>query len=70
VASLGGIGFTVAMFVTGLAFSDPALADASKAGALGASAIAACLGAALCLTVRRRADRDEDAAGELVAVGG
>ncbi len=44
VATLAGIGFTVSLFIAGLAFDDPALADAAKLGILAASAIAAILG--------------------------
>jgi NhaA family Na+:H+ antiporter len=44
---LGGIGFTMALFITALAFPDPMLADASKAGVLIASALSAALGMAL-----------------------
>jgi NhaA family Na+:H+ antiporter len=43
---LGGIGFTMALFITALAFEDPALAAASKVGVLGASVTAAALGMA------------------------
>jgi NhaA family Na+:H+ antiporter len=45
---LGGIGFTMALFITALAFQDPALAAASKLGVIGASVVAAGLGM-LCL---------------------
>jgi NhaA family Na+:H+ antiporter len=44
---LAGIGFTMALFLTALAFEDPALAAASKIGVLGASALASFLGVAL-----------------------
>jgi NhaA family Na+:H+ antiporter len=44
---LAGIGFTMALFLTALAFEDPALAAASKLGVLGASALASFLGVAL-----------------------
>ena len=44
---LGGIGFTMALFITALAFEAPALAAASKVGVLGASVAAAALGMAL-----------------------
>ena len=37
---LGGIGFTVAIFVAGLAFDDPTLVDEAKLGILGASLVA------------------------------
>jgi len=45
VGLLGGIGFTVSMFVTDLAFTDPSMSEAVKAGVLGASVVAALLGA-------------------------
>jgi NhaA family Na+:H+ antiporter len=38
---LGGIGFTMALFITALAFQDPALAAASKIGVMAASVLAA-----------------------------
>ena len=41
---LAGIGFTVSLFVNGLAFDDPALIDEGKAGILAASAIAGLAG--------------------------
>jgi NhaA family Na+:H+ antiporter len=43
-AALAGIGFTVSLFIAGLAFDDPALADAAKVGILAASTLAAALG--------------------------
>ena len=49
-AALGGIGFTVSLFIAGLAFTDPQLADAAKLAILAASVVAAALGAALLLT--------------------
>ena len=42
---LAGVGFTVAIFIAGLAFEDAALAAAAKTGILVASAIAGILGA-------------------------
>jgi Na+/H+ antiporter NhaA len=42
---LAGIGFTVSLFVAGLAFTDAALADQAKLGILAASALAAAVGA-------------------------
>jgi NhaA family Na+:H+ antiporter len=53
IGALAGIGFTVSIFVTGLAFADVALQDEAKLGILTASLLAAMLGAAV-LTVRRR----------------
>lgn len=41
---LAGIGFTMAIFITTLAFTDPALVAASKVGILGASVLATALG--------------------------
>jgi Na+/H+ antiporter NhaA len=43
-AALAGIGFTVALFITDLAFDDPALRDEAKTGVLAASIAAALLG--------------------------
>lgn len=55
-AAIAGIGFTVSIFVAGLAFDDPALTDQAKIGVLAASVAAALLGAAtLSTTSRRRA---------------
>jgi Na+:H+ antiporter, NhaA family len=45
IAGLAGIGLTVSIFVTGLAFSDPALRDQATVGILAASLVAATLGA-------------------------
>ena len=56
-AALAGIGFTVSIFVTGLAFDDSALQVESKIGVLIASTIAAALGTALLL--RRNAEAEE-----------
>jgi NhaA family Na+:H+ antiporter len=50
---LAGIGFTVSIFIAGLAFADPLVTDASKAGILAASLAAGLLGAALLLPRRR-----------------
>lgn len=52
VAALGGIGFTVSLFITELAFTDRALADAAKVGVLAGSMLAAALGCLL-LALRR-----------------
>jgi NhaA family Na+:H+ antiporter len=51
VAAIAGIGFTVSLFVAGLAFpAAPELEDAAKIGILGASVLAALLGAAILLS--------------------
>ena len=44
VSILGGIGFTMALFVEGLAFTDPAQRSAAKVGVLGASIVTGVLG--------------------------
>jgi NhaA family Na+:H+ antiporter len=44
VGSLGGIGFTMSLFITNLAFSDPALVVAARFAVLLGSAIAAVVG--------------------------
>jgi len=49
-AGLAGIGFTVSLFITDLAFEDPSLQAASKIGILGASLAASLIGA---LVLRR-----------------
>lgn len=41
---LGGIGFTMALFIAGLAFQDPALLDHAKVGVLAASAVTGVVG--------------------------
>ena len=47
VAAVAGIGFTVAIFIAGLAFEDPGMQDLAKIGILGGSLLAAVLGALL-----------------------
>ncbi|HEU5156610.1 MAG TPA: Na+/H+ antiporter NhaA [Streptosporangiaceae bacterium] len=49
VAALGGIGFTVSLFITDLAFTDTTLIGQAKVGILTASALAALVGAVLLL---------------------
>lgn len=49
-ATIAGIGFTVSIFVAGLAFDDPALTDQAKIGVLAASVVAAVAGAAILST--------------------
>lgn len=50
-AVTAGIGFTVALFVTGLSFSDPALTSSAKIGILVASTVAGILGFVLLRTL-------------------
>jgi NhaA family Na+:H+ antiporter len=47
VAALAGIGFTVSLFITSLAFQTPAVQDAAKVGILAASVLAGLVGALL-----------------------
>jgi len=47
VGALAGIGFTVAIFVAGLAYTDPALIDEAKFGILAGSILAGLLGAVI-----------------------
>ena len=51
---LAGIGFTMAIFIATLAFSDAALLNAAKLGVLAASACAAVLGLAFGLLLKRQ----------------
>ena len=62
VGALAGIGFTVSLFITGLAFDSAALQDDAKIGVLAASVTAAVLGAVLIgVADRRRPDPVPDA---------
>jgi len=56
-AAVAGIGFTVSLFITGLAFDDEALEAAAKVGILIASTIAALLGSAAFVVIGRRRNR-------------
>lgn len=53
VAAVGGIGFTVSLFVAGLAFGDGALLDAAKLGILAGSLASGALGGVLLARARR-----------------
>lgn len=55
-ALLAGIGFTVALFITNLAFTDPTLIAPAKVAILAGSALAAAAGTITLLTARRPAD--------------
>jgi len=53
VAGLAGIGFTVSVFVSSLAFDDPGLVDEARVGIVAASLAAGALGAAILLAAGR-----------------
>ena len=55
-AALAGIGFTVSMFITELAFPDPMLVSAAKIGILAGSVVAALLGSLILATIRTDPD--------------
>ncbi len=55
-AAIAGIGFTVSIFVAGLAYEDPLLGDQAIIGVLAASVLAAGLGSAILLAGRPTAD--------------
>jgi NhaA family Na+:H+ antiporter len=54
VSALAGIGFTVSIFITDLAFAGTALDDQAKIAILAASVLAATIGSALLVTLSRR----------------
>ena len=58
-AATAGIGFTVSLFIAGLAFSDPLLTEA-KIGILGASLVAAVIGSAILLRVKEVEEIETD----------
>jgi NhaA family Na+:H+ antiporter len=76
VAALGGIGFTVSIFVAGLAFDDPVLQNDAKIGILIASVVAATLGSLILLGRRpggtdgRGGDRQSSIGRRPVETGG
>ncbi|PSL05315.1 sodium/proton antiporter (NhaA family) [Haloactinopolyspora alba] len=60
-ASVAGIGFTVSLFVTGLAFGEHGVVAAdAKVGVLGGSIIAACVGAAILVFADGRKQPPDD----------
>ncbi len=64
VGSLAGIGFTVSLFVTGLAFSDALLTDQAKIGIFIGSTIAGITGYLILKSVRPRNLREGDSGSE------
>jgi NhaA family Na+:H+ antiporter len=59
VGMIAGIGFTVALFIAGLSFEDPAHLDQAKVGILAASLLAGALGSAFLLLQPAPASSDE-----------
>jgi Na+/H+ antiporter NhaA len=57
VGAVAGSGFTVSLFITGLAFNDAAIQDDAKIGILAASIAAALAGAAILAAVASREGR-------------
>jgi NhaA family Na+:H+ antiporter len=57
VAALGGIGFTVSLFIASLAFDDQVIVDEAKSAVLVASVVASVVGAALTVVAARRSPR-------------
>jgi Na+/H+ antiporter NhaA len=59
-AALGGIGFTVSLFVTNLAFEEENLADFARVGIFAGSLLAGILGSLILLrTTKRRSETPE-----------
>ena len=61
IAALGGIGFTVSIFITGLAFDSVTLLEYAKIGIFAGSLVSAVLGSTiLLLATRQRAGREQE----------
>jgi NhaA family Na+:H+ antiporter len=60
-AALSGLGFTVSLFVTDLAFDDPALREEAMVGVLAAAVVAAALGTSWFWVLGRRSPRTPEA---------
>ena len=52
--ALAGIGFTISLFITGLAFTEPALSAPAKVGILGGSLLSAIIGVVVLQLAHRR----------------
>ncbi len=70
VASTAGIGFTVALFITALAFGNPTLTDDAKVGIFAGSLLAGIIGASILLTGKKAiAGEASGQESESVAIG-
>jgi Na+:H+ antiporter, NhaA family len=69
VSAVAGIGFTVSLFITDLAFSDAALADEAKLGILAASVLAGALGFAILRSGRPGGDPETRTVDASIAAG-
>ncbi len=62
-AALGGIGFTVSLFITPLAYDDPLLIGAAKLGILGGSVVSATIGIGIFLAGGTHPSREAEQTG-------
>jgi len=60
-AALAGIGFTVSLFISPLAFTEPTLLDGAKAGVFAGSVLAAVIGVTMLASGGRHASHDRSA---------
>jgi len=60
-AAIGGIGFTVSLFVTGLAFENPLFTDDAKIGIVVASVVAALIGSLILIRAKEVTEVDFEA---------
>lgn len=67
ISAIAGIGFTVSLFVTGLAYDSPVLQDEAKVGILFASAVAALVGLVVLSGARSDGTEGRDLAPEVAA---
>ena len=58
IAALGGIGFTVSLFIASLSFDDPLLVDSAKIGILAGSIVSAAIGVAILAPGGRHPSRE------------
>lgn len=63
IAALAGIGFTVSLFISALAFDDPLLVDSAKIGILAGSVISAAIGVAILAPGGRHPSHEQSTSG-------